>query len=143
MSTNADVLSIKVHLAAVREEQIRRKADLNVALSALDDALGLPSPNPTISPHRWTAAFVRISSLSSSTRSRPASRGRSCTRRAWPPIWPKPRGPQPAPRYCRRSDSMRALKRTARLSPTGEAQTGWSPPACAGISSTAAPTGPA
>ncbi len=42
MSTNADVLSIKVHLAAVREEQIRRKADLEVAHAALNEALGLP-----------------------------------------------------------------------------------------------------
>jgi outer membrane protein TolC len=42
MSTNADVLSIKVHLAAMREEQIRRKSDLEVALAALNEALGLP-----------------------------------------------------------------------------------------------------
>ncbi len=42
MSTDADVLSIQVHLAAMREQQIRRRADLEVAHAALNDALGLP-----------------------------------------------------------------------------------------------------
>jgi outer membrane protein TolC len=42
MATDADVLSIRVHLAAVREQQIRRKADLEVATAALNEALGLP-----------------------------------------------------------------------------------------------------
>jgi outer membrane protein len=41
MSTDADVLSIRVHLAGVREQQIRRTADLDVARAALNDALGL------------------------------------------------------------------------------------------------------
>ena len=42
MSTDADVLSIRVHLAGVREQQIRRRADLEVARAALNDALGRP-----------------------------------------------------------------------------------------------------
>jgi outer membrane protein TolC len=42
MSTDADVLSIRVHLAAMREQQIRRAADLDVARAALNEALGLP-----------------------------------------------------------------------------------------------------
>jgi outer membrane protein TolC len=42
MATDADVLSIRVHLAGVREEQIRRSADLEVARAALNDAIGLP-----------------------------------------------------------------------------------------------------
>jgi len=42
MSTDVDVLSIRVHLAGVREQQIRRSADLDVARAALNDALGLP-----------------------------------------------------------------------------------------------------
>jgi outer membrane protein len=42
MSTDVDVLSIRVHLASVREQQIRRIADLDVARAALNDALGLP-----------------------------------------------------------------------------------------------------
>jgi outer membrane protein len=42
MSTDADVLSIRVHLAGVREQQIRRTADLDVARAALNDAIGLP-----------------------------------------------------------------------------------------------------
>jgi len=42
MATDADVLSIRVHLADVREEQIRRSADLEVARAAMNDAIGLP-----------------------------------------------------------------------------------------------------
>jgi outer membrane protein TolC len=42
MTTDVDVLSIRVHLAGVREQQIRREADLDVARAALNDALGLP-----------------------------------------------------------------------------------------------------
>ncbi len=44
MSTDADVLSIRVHLAAMREQQIRRTSDLEVALAALNEAIGLPLP---------------------------------------------------------------------------------------------------
>jgi outer membrane protein TolC len=63
MSTNADVLSIKVHLAAVREEQIRRKADLNVAQAALNDALGLPLTEPHDLTTPLTAASFDRQSL--------------------------------------------------------------------------------
>lgn len=42
MSTDADVLSIRVHLAAVHEQRIQRAADLDVARAALNDALGVP-----------------------------------------------------------------------------------------------------
>jgi outer membrane protein TolC len=42
MSTDVDMLSIRVHLAAVREQQIRCSADLEIAHAALNDALGLP-----------------------------------------------------------------------------------------------------
>jgi len=42
LSTDADVLSIRVHLAAMREQQIRRRADLDVAVATLNEALGLP-----------------------------------------------------------------------------------------------------
>lgn len=42
MATDADVLSIKVHLAAVKEQEIRRNYDLDVARAALNQALGLP-----------------------------------------------------------------------------------------------------
>jgi outer membrane protein TolC len=42
MATDADVLSIRVHLAALREEQIRRSADLDIARATLNDALGQP-----------------------------------------------------------------------------------------------------
>jgi len=42
MSTDVDVLSIRVHLAAVHEQRIERAADLDVARASLNDALGLP-----------------------------------------------------------------------------------------------------
>jgi len=41
MSTDVDVLSIRVHLAAVNEQRIQRMADVDVARAALNDALGL------------------------------------------------------------------------------------------------------
>lgn len=46
MSTDVDVLSIRVHLAGVHEQQIRRQADLDVARAALNDGLGLPLDTP-------------------------------------------------------------------------------------------------
>jgi outer membrane protein TolC len=42
MSTDADVLSIRVHLAGIRENEIRRSYDARVAIAALNEALGLP-----------------------------------------------------------------------------------------------------
>lgn len=42
MVTDADVLSLRVHLAGVKEQQIRAANDLQVARAALDDALGVP-----------------------------------------------------------------------------------------------------
>lgn len=42
MSTDADVLSIRVHFAAVQEQRIQRAADLDVARASLNDALGAP-----------------------------------------------------------------------------------------------------
>ncbi|HJT89696.1 MAG TPA: TolC family protein [Bryobacteraceae bacterium] len=42
MSTDVDVLSIRVHLAGVTEQRIRRAADLDVTRAALNDALGVP-----------------------------------------------------------------------------------------------------
>src|ERR1019366_2759391 len=46
MSTDVDVLSIRVHLAAVTEQRIDRAADVDVAQAALNDALGLPLDTP-------------------------------------------------------------------------------------------------
>jgi len=42
MSTDADVLSIRVHLAAVNEQRIQRASQLDVARAALNDSLGAP-----------------------------------------------------------------------------------------------------
>ncbi len=54
MATEADVLSIRVHAAAVREEKIERAAQLDVAQSALNDALGLPLDTP----HQLTSSLA-------------------------------------------------------------------------------------
>jgi outer membrane protein len=56
MSTDVDVLSIRVHLAAVTEQRIRRAAQLDVAKSGLNDALGLPLD----SVHTLTTALSRL-----------------------------------------------------------------------------------
>lgn len=42
MSTDADVLSIRVHLAGIRETEIRRAYDVQIATAALNESLGLP-----------------------------------------------------------------------------------------------------
>jgi outer membrane protein TolC len=42
MSTDADVLSLRVHLADMKEREIQARYALDVALAALNDALGLP-----------------------------------------------------------------------------------------------------
>jgi outer membrane protein len=56
MSTDADVLSIRVHVAAVREAQIRDVANLDVARAALNDALGMPLD----APHTLTTALAPL-----------------------------------------------------------------------------------
>ncbi len=42
MATEADVLAIRVHLAAMREQEIRRGYDVEIARAALNEALGQP-----------------------------------------------------------------------------------------------------
>ena len=54
MSTDVDVLSIRVHLAAVNEQRIQRTADLDVARAALNDAMGMPLD----APHRLTTPLT-------------------------------------------------------------------------------------
>jgi outer membrane protein len=46
LSTDVDVLSIRVHLASVTEQRIQRAADLDVARARLNDAMGLPLDAP-------------------------------------------------------------------------------------------------
>lgn len=57
MSTDSDVLSIRVHLAAVDEQRIRRSADLDVAYAALNEVLGLPLD----APHELAAKLTAVS----------------------------------------------------------------------------------
>ena len=65
MTTEADVLSIRVHLTAMRETRIRRQADLEVARAALNEAMGVgldeqhilvtPVSEPGVSKEQATA----------------------------------------------------------------------------------------
>jgi outer membrane protein len=64
MSTDVDALSIRVHLATVREQQIRREADVDVARAALNDAIGLPLDTP----HMLTTQLVPLNSPEGSLR---------------------------------------------------------------------------
>jgi outer membrane protein len=63
MSTDADVLSIRVHHAAMLEQQIRRRADLDVAIAALNEALGLPLSQPHDLATPLTAASLKETEL--------------------------------------------------------------------------------
>jgi outer membrane protein TolC len=56
MATDADILSIRVHLAKVREEQIQRSADLEVARAALNEAMG----QPLGTPHNLTTSMTEL-----------------------------------------------------------------------------------
>lgn len=60
LSTDADVLSIEVHLAAMKEQEVRRKADLEVARAALNEVLGAPLDTP----HRLTTTLAQLVSAS-------------------------------------------------------------------------------
>lgn len=46
MATDADVLSVQVHVAMMKEQVIRRTADVRVGRAALNEALGLPLDTP-------------------------------------------------------------------------------------------------
>ena len=78
MSTDVDVLSIRVHLAGVHEQQIRRTADLDVARAALNEALGLPLDTAHTLTGRLTPLTMSLSSLddyeSSAIAGRPEAR---------------------------------------------------------------------
>jgi outer membrane protein len=58
MATDADVLAIRVHLASMREQEIRRGYDVEIALAALNEAMGLPLDTP----HDLTTSLAPIAS---------------------------------------------------------------------------------
>jgi outer membrane protein TolC len=78
MSTDVDVLSIRVHLAAVTEQRIQRAADLDVAKAGLNDALGLPLD----AAHDLTTALISLNlpDLTLTSLERDASAARPETR---------------------------------------------------------------
>jgi len=63
MATDADVLSIRVHLAAMREQEIRGQADVQVAAAALNEALGLPLETPHRLTTPLTAAALAVKAV--------------------------------------------------------------------------------
>ncbi len=63
MSTDSDVLSLRVHLASVEEERIRRSADLDVARAGLNDLLALPLDSPHLLSTSLSRAAVSAASL--------------------------------------------------------------------------------
>lgn len=83
MSTDADVLSIRVHLAGVDEQRIRRAADLDVAEAALNEVLGLSldarhnltSPLAMISLADFTFADYEASAIKDRAEARQANLG--------------------------------------------------------------------
>ena len=80
MSTDVDVLSIRVHLASVREQQIRRAADLDVARAALNDALGPAARYGAHLDHGAGAFATAGRSYWRTTKRTPSARGRRLAR---------------------------------------------------------------
>lgn len=78
LSTDVDVLSIRVHLASVEEQRIRRSADVDVTRAALNDALGLPLDSLHTLSTSLSRAAVALDSLEeyegSGVQSRPEAR---------------------------------------------------------------------
>ncbi len=62
MATDVDVLSIQVHLSGVREQQIQRAAELDVARAALNQALGMQLDQG----HTLTTALAALPEAASS-----------------------------------------------------------------------------
>jgi outer membrane protein TolC len=59
MATDADVLSVQVHVASMKEQVIRRAADLRIGRAALNEALGLPLDTP----HTLTTPLTPVAGI--------------------------------------------------------------------------------
>jgi outer membrane protein TolC len=70
MSTDADVLAIRVHLAATWEQEIRRDYDAQIARAALNEALGLPLDTP----HELTTPLTAVTTQAGALQNRPEAR---------------------------------------------------------------------
>ncbi len=58
LTTDADVLSIRVHVASMKERQIRLRYDVELARAALNQAMGVPLDTPYSLDTALTAASV-------------------------------------------------------------------------------------
>jgi outer membrane protein len=74
LSTEADVLSLRVHVAALRELQIQRVSDLEIARAALNDDLGLPLDTPHLLSTPLHASLPAIDTVQASEASALVSR---------------------------------------------------------------------
>lgn len=59
MATDSDVLSVQVHVALMREQVIRRNADVEIGRAALNEALGLPLDTP----HQLTTPLTPVAGI--------------------------------------------------------------------------------
>ncbi len=59
MATDADVLSVQVHVASMKEQVIRRTADVQIGSAALNEALGLPLDTP----HTLTTPLTPVAGI--------------------------------------------------------------------------------
>ena len=101
MSTDVDALSIRVHLASVREQQIRREADVEVARAALNDAIGLPLDTPHALTSQLVPWILRKDRWEIGRTAR-LRNGRRRAKRSSRPAWPRLRRPVPAATCSRR-----------------------------------------
>ena len=133
MTTDADVLSIRVHLAAVREQLIRRSNDVRTSPRRARTTRSALLDSRYTSPRR-SKPFRFRPCRSKSTPSAVFSNGPSCARRAWPPRSAK-RRPRWLVRPCfPRSSSRPPSRPTASDSWIAAGPIGSVPSACAGTS---------
>jgi outer membrane protein TolC len=139
ISTDVDVLSIRVHLAAVTEQRIDRAADVDVAKAALNDALGLPLDTPhtlTTPLEALVLPDLALDGLESSASTvRPEAR-----QTGWPPAWRRPRRTAHAAPCCRKSAFAARSRPIANALSIAAEPTGWPRFPSAGICSTDRPT---
>ena len=142
-STQADVLALRVHLAAMQEQQIRAANDSAVARAALNDALGVsldrtfelttPLESSVGAPDGTLEEYGRLA----------AKTVRKCGRPNSPSALPGRSSRSPAPPTGRRSPFRGSSRPTGRISLVKAVRTGSPPSRFAGACGTGARPRPA